>query len=187
MGPAVRIGVAPAAASESARAPRSGACPLPLEPIDRIARGMRLRDRAAGEALSPVVVVALRAGEIELTLPAVERCLPPPGALVPFDGERHAAGLARDVRGEREQLPALVGERRRLLPLGAAGVDLLFQVHRPSGSDLGIARGDALHVGVTAGARDAGPALLTVPQRFAIGEPEERRVGAVVVLHRARP
>src|SRR5258706_11517163 len=87
---------------------------------------MRLRNGAAGEAASPVVVVALRAREVELALAAVERRLAPPGALVPFDGDRHAARLACHVGGEREQLPALVGERRGLFPLGAAGGGLVF-------------------------------------------------------------
>ena len=85
---------------------------------------MRLRDDVARELPSPVVVVALAAGEIELALPpipdgaaGVEERLRP---LVDGDGDRQAARLARDVGGQREKLSALVGERRRLLPVDPA-------------------------------------------------------------------
>ena len=62
------------------RACRSGSCAagaaanraLPFQPIERIAGGMGLRDRRAGRVLSPIVVVALRAGQVELALPALE-------------------------------------------------------------------------------------------------------------------
>ena len=68
---------------------------LPLQAVERIAGRMGLGYRVAGEPSVPIVVVALRAGEIELALAAVnivaagveER----PGALVDRDVDRHAA------------------------------------------------------------------------------------------------
>src|SRR5438876_9138788 len=41
---------------------------LPFEAIERISGRVALRDRGAGERLAPIVVVALRTGEIELPL-----------------------------------------------------------------------------------------------------------------------
>src|SRR5207248_1587016 len=71
------------------QAPLERAHALPLQPVDRIAGRMRLRYRRAGEASPPVVVVALRAGEIELALPSlVERATrvnERPGRVVGFD------------------------------------------------------------------------------------------------------
>src|SRR5262249_55617178 len=46
---------------------------LPFQPIDRVSGRMRLRDDAAGKLLAPVVVVTLRAGQIELTLTTFEQ------------------------------------------------------------------------------------------------------------------
>jgi hypothetical protein len=45
---------------------------LPLQPIERIAGRMRLRNDAAAKPLAPVFVMAGRAGEIELTDAAPE-------------------------------------------------------------------------------------------------------------------
>src|SRR6266850_6567233 len=45
---------------------------LPLQAVQRVSGRVRLRDDAAGEALAPVVVVALGAGEVELALAAME-------------------------------------------------------------------------------------------------------------------
>ena len=145
---------------------------------------MRLRDGGAGELLAPVVVMALAACEIELALPALEERAPCFRPFVPTRLDRHAARLARDVGGEREQLAALVGEGRGLLPLCAAAVDLLLEVHRAAAGDLGVARGHAFH-GLVA-ARAGGDAVLALPQRLAVHQPEEGRVGVVVVLHGAR-
>src|SRR5437879_7190714 len=78
---------------------------------------MRLRNDVARELPSPVVVVALRAREVELALAPVERRAAGgeerPHPRGDRDVDRQAARLARDERGEREQLPALVGERGR--------------------------------------------------------------------------
>src|SRR5258708_7012855 len=49
---------------------------LPFEPVDRIAGRMRLWNRVAGQALAPVIVVTLAAGEVELALPPIERGAP---------------------------------------------------------------------------------------------------------------
>src|SRR5215831_13213482 len=112
---------------------------------------MRLRDDAACELLAPVVVVAQRARQVELSLAAVEGfasgfeerlCL-----RVDLRRDRQAPRLARDVGGEREQLVALVGKRRRLLAIDAAGVDSLLEAKRPAarGIEGRVARGDPLH------------------------------------------
>ena len=92
---------------------------------------------AAGELLAPVVVVALRAGEIELALAAVEgraagldERLGPRVVWRPRSACRATA--VATIGGERQQVLALVGERRRLLPLGAAEVDALLEVDRPA-------------------------------------------------------
>src|SRR5262249_49272366 len=134
-----------------AQAPLERAQVLPLEAVDLVARRVGLRDQAAGEVLAPVVVVALRARQVELTLAPVE------GLLSRFEERlrlrvdlrryRHPARLPPDVGGEREQLLALVGERRGFLMIDAAGVDALLEVERlaPRGVERGIARRDALH------------------------------------------
>src|SRR5882672_4641378 len=124
---------------------------LPLQAVQRVSGRVRLRYDAAGEALAPVVVVALGAGEVELALAAMEGF---PAGLekrlaprVDQDADRQAARLPRHVRGEREQLLALIGERRRLLPPGPAEVDSLLEAHRAGARavESGIARRDALH------------------------------------------
>ncbi len=146
--------------------------------------------------LPPVVVVAQGAGEVELALAAIEG-FPAgfeerPGTRVDCRLDRKPPRLARDIGGEREQLLALVGERRRFLPLGAAGVDALLEVHRPAagGIESGVARRDALHaragVSMAAGTREAGGAGLRLPQRLAVEHPQRARVGRVVVLDGAR-
>src|SRR6266849_1277701 len=45
---------------------------LPLQPVDRVPRRVRLRDDVAREPPSPVVVVTLAAGQVELALAAME-------------------------------------------------------------------------------------------------------------------
>src|SRR5580700_5262785 len=139
---------------------------------------MSLGDDVAGEPLAPVVVVASRAGEIELALAAVEeiaagggeRCEP----RVRRRGDRHAAGLARHEGRKRQQLRALEAQRRRLLALAAADVDLPFEIDRTParGVEGRIARRDALHalrgIAVAVGAGAAGGASLLVPQRLAV-------------------
>src|SRR5439155_1674588 len=112
--------------------------------------------------------------------------------LVDGDVDRHAARLAREVGGQRQELLALVGERRRLLAIDAAEIDPLLERDRPAprGVERGMARGHARHaragLAVTLGARTAGVAGLLVPQRFALEHPEHAGIRGVVVLHRAR-
>src|SRR5882672_6751580 len=112
---------------------------------------MRLRDRRAFELLLPIVVVALRAGEIELALPAIEHGAAGleerPRALIDRGIDRHAARLPSHIGVEREQLLALEWQRRRLLAFGAADVDLLIEIDRATACRIEgrIAGGDALH------------------------------------------
>ena len=106
--------------------------------------------------------------------------------------DRQAARLARDVGGQRQQLAALPGEGRGLLPVGAAHVDALLESDRPSlgGVERRMARGHALHarpgIAVAVGAGAAGGAGLPAPQRRPLEHPEQAGIGGVVVLHRAR-
>ena len=74
---------------------------LPFQTIERISIGMALRYRRAGELLPPVVVVTLRAGEIDLSLPLVEHIATGLqerlGALVAGHIDRHAPRLPSDI------------------------------------------------------------------------------------------
>ncbi len=157
---------------------------------------MRLRDRVAGQALAPVIVVTLAAGEVELALAAEEGRAAgvdkPPRSGVAGDGDGQAAGLPRDVGGEREQVPAFEFEGRSLLSPGAAKVDALLQVQRSAarGIERRVARRDALHararIAVAIGAGAIRGARLPRPQRLAVEHPKHARIGRVVVLHCAR-
>src|SRR5215213_513329 len=124
---------------------------LPLQAIERIAVGMALYQRDAGELLSPIVVVAVLAGQIELALArAVElaaRLDELLGLLVRHHCDRHPPRVFSDKRTEREQIAALMRKRRRLLLLGAAEIDTLFDVDRavPGGRERRVARRDAAH------------------------------------------
>src|SRR4029079_17689968 len=91
---------------------------LPLEAIDRIAGRVPLRDDAAAELPARIVVVAVRAAEVELALPFQEEGPARGGIGGDFYGK--AARLPADESGQGEQLAAFVGERLRLLPLDAA-------------------------------------------------------------------
>src|SRR5262249_58422761 len=66
------IGLDPHPDDAVAQPPLQRAERLPFQAIERIAGRMRLRDRRAGELFLPVVVVTLRAGEIELAPAAME-------------------------------------------------------------------------------------------------------------------
>src|SRR5260221_11039383 len=122
------------AGGEVAKPPFERPQALPLQAVQRVSGRVRLRDDASGEALAPVVVVALGAGEVELALAAMEgfpaglekRLAPRVGQ----DADRQAARLPGHVRRERDQLPALVGERSRLLPPGPPQADSLLEAHR---------------------------------------------------------
>src|SRR5436305_7312588 len=57
----------------AAQTPLQRAEPLPFETIDRVPRRVSLRNYAAGEALAPVVVVALAAGQVQLTFALLEQ------------------------------------------------------------------------------------------------------------------
>src|SRR5215211_966923 len=166
---------------------------LSFQAVERIAGRMTLRDRIAGQALAPIVIVALTAGETELALAAIKQRTAGVEKLdhaIRRDADRDAARLPPHVGGEREQLLALVRERWRLLLLGAADIDALLEINRPAARRIKgrITRGNAFHarprVAVAVGARLVGRTRLGVPQRLAVEHPERARVGGVVVLHR---
>ncbi len=124
---------------------------LPLEAIERISGRMALRDRRAGKLLAPIVVVALRAGEIELALALYEHRAAGfqkrPYPRVIRDVDRHAARLLPDIGCERQQLLAFEGKRGRALLLSAAHIDPLFEIDRAAAHrvECGIARRHAFH------------------------------------------
>src|SRR5438445_12180827 len=111
---------------------------------------MRLRHRRGSKPLAPVVVMALRAGEIELALAELKEFAAGldegPRALILGDLNRQPLGLARHIGGKRKEFLALMGKRARLrkeflalmgkrarlLLLGAAQVDALLDVDRPA-------------------------------------------------------
>src|SRR4029077_4103237 len=129
------------------------------------------------EFLPPIVVVAVLAGEIELTLPRRIELAPRLDErrdfLVIADRNGHAARLPADIGGEREQVTALIRERRGVLLPGAAEVDCLLEVALPacSRADRRIACGHAAHrclrIAVTVRASLAPVTGLAFPQRFA--------------------
>src|SRR5262249_42965399 len=166
---------------------------LPFKAIERVARRMALRHDNAGELLARVGVVAVRAGEIELALAPLENGAAranewlEPG-IVAFD--REPARLARDGRGEGEEVLALVSQRWCLLLLSPADIDAGLQVNRrgPLGIVGWIARGHTLHgfrrFTVAIGAGAPFRTGLGAPQRLAVEHPQHARIGRVVVLHR---
>src|SRR3954453_5658186 len=95
---------------------------------------MRLRHFVAGETFAPVVVVALAAGEIELTLALVvdRAALLDEGRKprIVRQRDRLAARLQAQIGGQRQHLLALERERRRVLMPLAAEVDALLQIDR---------------------------------------------------------
>ena len=84
---------------------------LPLQPVQRIAGRMSLRDRRSRQPLVPIVVVAVAAGEIELALPQHEAiaALGDEGRELRIGAglDRRAARLPRDEGGQRQQFAAL--------------------------------------------------------------------------------
>src|SRR5207247_7185639 len=88
---------------------------LPLEPIGGKRVAVALTDRLGVQPLAPVLLVALRAREIHLTMP---RRVESPAALearalrsIDARRSRHSARLIRHIGGQREELVGLVFER----------------------------------------------------------------------------
>jgi hypothetical protein len=97
---------------------------------------MGLGYRRAAEFLPPIVVVALRAGQVQPSLPALEN-FPggidePRGLRIVRDDDRLFLGLMRDICGQRQQILALERQGRRPLPIPAAQIDALLQIDRPA-------------------------------------------------------
>src|SRR5262249_60518930 len=113
---AVRIGRGAHAARAVPQAALHRAEALPFESVDRVSGRMRLRHDIAGQLLAPVVVMALRARHVDLTLALLEQRTPLRDerceARVGEVGDRLATRLARQVRGERREVAALEGEGR---------------------------------------------------------------------------
>src|SRR5258708_2420535 len=84
-------GLGPHADEAIAEPPLHRAQGLPLQAVERIPRRMRLRHRGAGELLAPIVVVALGAGEVELSLPLLKE------AAAPLDEGTGAGGFGNGL------------------------------------------------------------------------------------------
>src|SRR5262245_41794563 len=129
---AVLVGLRAHADQAVAQPPLQRAEVLPFQPVERIAGRVALRDHVADESLAPLVVVALRTGEVELALARAEqRTAFLEERLQPLVGgrrDRHTARLARHIGREREQVLALVAQRRRLLLLAPADHDALLEI-----------------------------------------------------------
>src|SRR5437762_77636 len=167
----VRLGAD--AADAGAQAALQGAERLPLQSVKRISGRVRLRDGRAGKALIPIVVMAVRAGEIELAL-SLQKQLASFGdkrlkLWIALRHDRHAARLLSQECGERQQLTAFVRQWRCLLTGRSAIIDALFQVCGMAEClvERRISGGDALHAGacvaVTIGACFPGRAGLALP------------------------
>src|SRR5258708_243383 len=88
---------------------------LPFQPVDRIAGRLSLRDRRSCKMLVPIVVVAIRASQIELALPLHEQLTSFGDELfelrVGAGGCRHSAPLLRRPRSPRPPPVALLTKR----------------------------------------------------------------------------
>jgi len=146
---------------------------------------MRLGDDAAGQAPAGVVVMALRAGEIELAAPlGIQRRPAGEGrrqAWILRRGHRRAARLVGDEGGQRQQ--GLAFPRQRAGAAGRAMRDdppgqVDGRARRPIPGR--IARRHPAHRRRIAMA--SGTALR--PKRLALQHPQHAGIGAVIGLHR---
>ena len=164
---------------------------LPFETIGRKAGAVTLTDRVAAKFLAPIFVMALGAGEVELAPPGVEIILAPriPVCRRAFDIDRDrlAACKVCDIGRQREEVIALIGERRAILIAFAAKIDPAFNIDEPAALliDLWVMgrracqRAGALGMTVATGICD--PVRL-LEQRFAPVDPEKAGIGEVIVL-----
>jgi len=97
---------------------------------------MRLRYRRASQTAAPVVIVALRAGKVELALSKLEDF---PAAFdkgttsrIVGDGRWLSFRLMRHVSGQCQQVLMFKRQRCDLLMLAAAPIDALLQIDRPA-------------------------------------------------------
>ena len=99
----IRLGAHPNEAI--AQAPSQRAEALPFQAIERVTGGVGLRYRRAAQFLPPIVVVALRAGQVQLALPALENLsagiAEPAGLRIVRDGDRQSLRLMRNKRRQR--------------------------------------------------------------------------------------
>src|SRR5712691_6459642 len=155
---------------------------------------MALADRLREQALAPVRVVAVAAGEVHL--PAALMVRGAAGLEVrargafDADGDRHAARLAREVGREREQLIGLVAQGAGTHALGAAPVDAALEIEEFSASriDARVARRDPAHVYFLVAAC-AGKAFFSrrlAPQLLPALHPQHAGVGELVGLQRSQ-
>src|SRR4051794_34969320 len=72
LGGIAAIGFSPHSGEAFAQPPSYRSESLPLQAIQRVAGRVRLRDHRAGKALAPIVVMTLRAGQVQLPLPVLK-------------------------------------------------------------------------------------------------------------------
>src|SRR2546426_6962170 len=112
---------------------------LPLQAISRVAVRLPLAQRLGAQVVAPVLLVAVRAGEIHLAAARVIRFSANVQLLSRWiDLDRHASRLVCDIGSEREQLVRLVRERLSVPDLG-------FQRDDPAVLHRRVARRHALH------------------------------------------
>src|SRR5271170_3386077 len=109
---AVIIGLRPDAEDATAQAPLQRAERLPFQAVQRIPGRMPLCNRRPRQSLTPIVVVAIRAGEIELALSSPIEVVTSRNEWrelrIVAGGEGDTARLLRDERSERQEVTAFV-------------------------------------------------------------------------------
>src|SRR5262245_43819952 len=95
---------------------------------------MSLRYRCTPQMLTPIVVVALRTGQVELSLPTFEDFRADINERAGFriigDRDRLSLRLMRDIGRQRQQFPAFERQWRGVLLRRSASIDALLDINR---------------------------------------------------------
>ena len=106
---------------------------LPFQPVLRVAVGVALRNERAAQALAPALVVALRAGQVQLSQAlGIKLATPFQGGLQPHiihGRERQAARLQGNQAFEGQQFFALQFPGFGALLLHTAALNALREIH----------------------------------------------------------
>ena len=178
-------------------APLQRAQALPLQPVDRVAGGMALRDRAAAQAPAGLRVMAVGAGQVELAdaltekrAAALARRVQP---RILRRRQRQAARLQGDIGLQAERACSRRAAQRRgcsLLPArarcaGAGRPAAAARCRRPGSAPPRRASTRAHRHGSWRRSGRVAP-VGAVPQLLAFLHPQHARVERIVALHRLR-